>query len=158
MWSRGCARASRLNRRAWAWPRLTRIWKQQYYADSPRWTVGMRPLRADLVRDARPIVLALFGAVGLVLLVACANVANLMLSRAAHRRRELAVRAAVGAAPARLRRQLLAKRRRWGSSGGAAGVLLAMAAVPLLARAAIARRFRRSTRLASTSRCWRLRS
>ena len=114
---------------------LTRTWKQQYYADSPRWTVDMRPLRADLVRDTRPVVLAIFGAVGLVLLVACANVANLLLSRAGHRRRELAVRAAVGAAPGRLRRQLLVETATLGLVGGAAGVLLAMAAVPLLARA-----------------------
>ncbi len=95
----------------------------------------MRPLAADLVRDTRPVVLAVFGAVGLVLLVACANVANLLLSRASHRRRELAVRAAVGATPSRLRRQLLVETGTLGVAGGGVGVLLAAAVLPLLARA-----------------------
>ena len=117
---------------------LTRTLKQQYYADSPRWTLDMRPLKADLVRETRPIFVTVFGAVGLVLLVACANVANLLLSRAGHRRRELAVRAAVGAAPGRLRRQLLVETATLGLMGGAAGILLAMAAVPLLAHAVAA--------------------
>ena len=113
---------------------LAQTLRQQYYAESPRWTLGGRPLKDDLVRDTRPIVLALFGAVGLVLLIACANVANLLLARSGHRRRELAVRAAVGAAPGRLRRQLLVETTILGMIGGAAGVLIAAAAVPLLGR------------------------
>jgi len=118
--------------------RLAAVWKQQYYADSPRWTVGMQPLPADLVRDTRPVVVAVAGAVGLVLLVACANVANMLLARASHRRRELAVRAAVGASPSRLRRQLLVETATLGIAGGAAGVALAAASLPVLARAVAA--------------------
>jgi predicted permease len=118
--------------------RLAGALREKYYADAPRFTLDMRPLKADLVRDTRPVVLAVFGAVGLVLVVACANVANLLLSRAGHRRRELAIRAAVGAAPGRLRRQLLVETATLGLLGGGAGVLLAIAAVPLLSRAVAA--------------------
>jgi len=115
--------------------RLTTTWKRQYYADSPRWTTGMQPLRADLVRDTQPVVVAVAGAVGLVLLVACANVANMLLARGSHRRRELAVRAAVGASRSRLMRQLLVETATLGIAGGAAGVALAAASLPLLGRA-----------------------
>jgi predicted permease len=108
--------------------------KGEFYAESPRWTLDMRPLRADLVRDSRPVVLAIAGAVALVLIVACVNIANLLLARAGHRRRELAVRAAIGASPGRLVRLLLIETATLGALGGAAGLLAAVSSVPLLAR------------------------
>jgi predicted permease len=116
---------------------LARTLHRQYHANSPRWTLAMRPLSDDLVRDARPIVLAVFGAVALVLLIACVNVANLLLARATHRGREFALRAALGAATSRLRRQLVVETAILGLIGGLAGVLVAIAAVPLVARAAV---------------------
>jgi putative ABC transport system permease protein len=92
--------------------------------------VGMHD---DLVGDVRPLVLALFGAVVFVLLVACANVANLLLVRAAARQRELVIRAAVGGARARLVRQLLTETLMLAALGGIVGVALGYAGVNLLA-------------------------
>ena len=108
---------------------------RQYPEENAAVTVNVAPLRAEIVGNIRPLLLILFGAVCFVLLIACANIANLMMSRSIDRRREFAVRAALGAKQIHLVLQLLIESLLLSVAGAVVGFLGAAIGVWLLVRA-----------------------
>jgi putative ABC transport system permease protein len=105
---------------------------KQFHETNKGWDVFVSTIHERLVREVKPSLLALLGAVGFVLLIACANVANLLLARSAARQKEIAIRAAMGASRTRVLRQMLTESALLSAIGGLAGLLLSIWLTDLL--------------------------
>jgi putative ABC transport system permease protein len=110
----------------------TRIREEDQLHETGGFKLELISMHADLTEEVRPVVLALLGAVAFVLLIACANVANLLLVRASSREREIAIRSALGGSRARLIRQLLVESSVMAIGGGVLGLVLAFGGIELL--------------------------
>jgi predicted permease len=115
---------------------IARQIKQQYGQDADINDVSLAQLQTAMTSDVRPALMVLMGAVGFLLLIACANVVNLLLSQAASRQRELAIRSALGAGRTRLVRQFLTEALVLSFTGSVLGILVARWGVLLLVRLA----------------------
>src|SRR5690606_7998425 len=104
----------------------------EYPQSNAGWSADVVPLHREMVGDVRPALLAFAGAMGLVLLIACANVANLFLARSAAREHELGVRVTLGASRGRIVQQLLAESLLLAGAGAVLGAMLANAGLAAL--------------------------
>jgi putative ABC transport system permease protein len=106
--------------------------EQQYPDTNAGWSAALVPFQENEVSSTRPALLLLFGAVGFVLLIACANVSNLLLAKGAARRKEMAIRSALGASRGRLISQMFTESALLALLGAGAGILLAVWGMDIL--------------------------